>query len=223
MMNWLWVILKGIGFGITLSFLIGPAFFTLIQTSLKKGFPYGMAMAVGIALSDSIYIAICYLGVSRWAENEYFNTWFGLIGGFIMLIFGFLSIFKRVENLVTNAERKEINKITGRRGLLSQMLKGFLLNIVNPFLLVFWLGVVGPIANDASFTKEQVLVCLGMIVFSVFCMDTLKSHLAGRLSNIITPRVMQVVNRVVGLALIVYSFRLLHVVYVHREIFYQYF
>ena len=50
------VVLNGIIFGFLLSFLLGPAFFVLIETSIKKGFKSAVFLDLGILLSDAIYL-----------------------------------------------------------------------------------------------------------------------------------------------------------------------
>ena len=55
-------ILNGVISGLVLACLIGPVFFTLLQTSIERGFWSGFFVAIGVSLSDAIYIALCYLG-----------------------------------------------------------------------------------------------------------------------------------------------------------------
>ena len=50
------LILNGVFFGIFISFLVGPAFFILIETSIKKGFKSAVFLDVGILLSDALYL-----------------------------------------------------------------------------------------------------------------------------------------------------------------------
>ena len=43
---------QGVTLGITLAFLMGPALFVLLQTSLNRGLKAGLFIALGIFLSD---------------------------------------------------------------------------------------------------------------------------------------------------------------------------
>ena len=56
------IVFNGFKLGIVLSFLIGPVFFTIIQTSIERGFRNGVFVAMGVSLSDILYVAICYCG-----------------------------------------------------------------------------------------------------------------------------------------------------------------
>jgi threonine/homoserine/homoserine lactone efflux protein len=48
------IVINGIVSGIVLAFLIGPVFFTIIQTSIERGFTSGVLVAVGVSFSDAV-------------------------------------------------------------------------------------------------------------------------------------------------------------------------
>ncbi len=197
---------NGFLFGLLLSVLIGPVFFALIQNSIEKGFKAGIFMAVGIALSDSFYIFITYFGISRFTENPSFNMWLGGIGGLIMLGFGLVYIFKPVP--VKGA--KQAHEESGQ--WFQQIVKGFFLNGVNPFVLFFWIGIMTKISIDFQFSQNQTMVFFVTLIATVLTTDVLKSYFAMKLSEIVTPRFMKIMNRVVGVALILFSLRLFNFV-----------
>ena len=62
-------IVKGVGFGVTLSFVAGPAMFALIQTSLTNGFKAGVHLALGISLSDIFMVFLTLFGISSLMDN----------------------------------------------------------------------------------------------------------------------------------------------------------
>ena len=53
-------ILSGIPWGIFLSFMIGPVFFILIETSIIKGFRAAIVFDFGVVLADIIFLIIAY-------------------------------------------------------------------------------------------------------------------------------------------------------------------
>ncbi|BDD03479.1 LysE family translocator [Aureibacter tunicatorum] len=212
MWDWIIILIKGIGFGIVLAFLIGPAFFSLIQTSIRNGFTSGVFMAMGISFSDIFYIFISYLGITQLAESSFFKTWFGILGGVVMLAFGAFSLMKRAELMLPARERSEINRL-GKKGLLGSFLKGALMNGLNPFLFVFWVGVVGAVANENHHSNSQTLLFFVGTMVTAFSLDLTKAYLSGKLMSIITPRFMSIVNKVVGSALVLFSFRMFYGAY----------
>ena len=59
------LILNGILFGIFLSLLFGPAFFILIETSIKKGFKAAVFLDIGILLSELYILLLLYLSLKK--------------------------------------------------------------------------------------------------------------------------------------------------------------
>ena len=54
-------ILAGIPWGIFLSFMIGPVFFVLLETSIIKGFRAALVFDLGVVLGDIFFICVAYL------------------------------------------------------------------------------------------------------------------------------------------------------------------
>ncbi|MBO3700839.1 LysE family translocator [Roseivirga sp. E12] len=200
------IIINGFLFGLLLCVLIGPVFFALIQNAIEKGFFSGFFMAVGIALSDTIYIFITYLGISQLTDNPSFNMWLGGIGGTIMLVFGIFYMFKPIPTKGLKQLHAEETK------WFQQIVKGFVLNGINPFVLIFWIGIVSKITVDFEYTTNEAITFFIVLIATVFSVDVLKSYFAVKLSEIVTPRFMKIMNRVVGVALVLFSLRLFNFV-----------
>lgn len=199
-------IANGFLFGLLLCVLIGPVFFALIQNSIEKGFWSGVFMAIGVALSDFFYILITYFGISQLVDSESFKMWLGGVGGLIMLGFGIIYFLKPVPK--TGLRQME----EGKTNRFRQVLKGFFLNGINPFVLFFWISIVSKISIDFEYSNNQALGFFVALVMTVFIVDVLKSHFATKLREIVTARFMKIMNRIVGLALILFALRLLNFV-----------
>lgn len=195
---------NGILLGLLLAVLVGPAFFALIQTSIGKGFVSALFMAFGIALSDALYIVITYLGISRIINNEAIHLWLGLGGGGILMAFGVFSIIKPIPDLT--AKRVIPLKKTG---LLKQSIKGFLLNGINPSVLLFWIGIVSMATVTYKYSSYEVLAFFIAIIATVLLTDILKAFVAHRLRALLTIRFMKIMNVIVGGGLILFGLRLL--------------
>ena len=64
------ILFNGLKLGIVLALLIGPVFFTIIQTSIERGFINGVLVSLGVSLSDTMYVAICYFGLVQFINDE---------------------------------------------------------------------------------------------------------------------------------------------------------
>ncbi len=195
---------NGLMFGLFLTILIGPVFFALIQTSIDKGFRSGAGMAVGIAISDTLYIIIASFSVAAIANSKSFQMWLGLLGGTIMVIFGCASLFKTVKEPSGDAEIRKADS------LFSQILKGFLLNGINPFVLLFWIGVATMVTLEYRYTTDLQLVFFTAIICTVLTLDIVKAFTANKLRRLLSPRFLTWMNRIVGVVLILSSFRLFY-------------
>ena len=195
---------KGLLFGLLLSFLLGPVFFALLQTSIEKGFKAGLFMALGVAISDSLYMFITYAGVSFFSENDQIKIILGFTGSVIMILFGLFTFLKPVPT----RGRKQPHFTTNN--YFRKIVKGFLLNAINPFILIFWLGVAGMITIELHYSFDQAFLFYVGVVGMVLSMDITKAFLATKIRDLITPRFMKVINRSVGIALILFGFRLLY-------------
>ena len=88
--------LKGVMIGFPCVFMLGPALFAILQTSMDKGFYSGMQMAIGIALSDILIMVLCFMGASAFAQNTTFQIAIGIGGSLFMVFYGLYLFFKKV-------------------------------------------------------------------------------------------------------------------------------
>lgn len=195
---------NGVVLGLLLAALIGPVFFALIQTSIKKGLLPGLFMAIGISLSDACYIIITYLGISQILNNDALYLWMGLIGGAIMIGFGLFSIFKPVQDF------SGVQTVhTGKTAFAKEAIKGFLLNGVNPSVLLFWIGIVSLATVKYQYSNVEAILFFASIVTTVLLTDIIKVFVAHKLKFLLNPQNMKMLNSIVGIALVIFGLRLL--------------
>ena len=200
------VIFNGVISGIVLAFLIGPVFFTILQTSIERGFSSGALVAVGVSLSDAFYIAISYLGVYQLFDQGGFNEYLGYFGGIVLLIFGAYYVFIKSRKLA----QASAEKIRARNPW-KLVAKGFIINGLSPMVLIFWLGTVGIATTKFGYaTPHKAIPYFASIVSTVFVTDVLKAKLADRLRRLLTPDFIRRLNLVLGFVLLVFGIRLIY-------------
>ncbi|MDQ3072955.1 MAG: LysE family translocator [Bacteroidota bacterium] len=189
-------IFGGLVAGLLLAIMSGPVFFALLQTGIEKGYLNGVFFALGVVISDSMYFLLAYLGISSLSSiyDDTIREVMGIIGGIFLLIFGFHLARKR-PRIIRYANRSDKNS------LLRSMGGAFLLNALNPFVLLYWISVVGAISSEYDFVANKIFAFFIACMAVVFSTDVLKAYLAYRLKNIITPRFMLWLNRIAGLIL----------------------
>lgn len=195
---------KGVIGGLVLAMLLGPVFFALIRTSLDKGFVSGAYLAVGVALSDACVAMVIYSGVSQFSGSNDFRFVLGAAGGVLMMIFGVIPFIKPVQ-------KSDIKAVLPKgKGYFRKFMQGIFLNILNPFVYFFWIGIIGSVGLEASNTNIQVFFFILGIVVTVLCTDLLKVFVANRISNFLTPNIINTIDRIAGIGLIGFGFRLLY-------------
>jgi len=194
--------LRGAIVGFSLSILfIGPSLFALIQTSIKNGFRSAAIMAVGISFSDIILVLLAYLGAAQFMDNPKVKLYEGIGGSAVLFIFGIYELFQKHE------EEKEakigiaaVANINRRLPLM--FIKGFFLNLLNPFVLFTWILYVSTVSSRYN-TKEEILSFFAGTLGVILLLDMLKSLAANRLKKILTYKLMRIVHYIMAIALIV--------------------
>jgi threonine/homoserine/homoserine lactone efflux protein len=199
------IVLNGVISGVVLAFLIGPVFFTILQTSIERGFVSGAWVAVGVSLSDALYILISYLGLYQFFENETSRLYLSYVGGGILLVFGLYYLFIKSRKL----QEYHPEHIKSRSPL-RLMAKGFLINGLSPMVLIFWIGTVGLATTEFGYVKDwQAATYFSAIVATVFATDLIKAKLADRLRLVMTRNTIRRLNIVLGIVLIFFGARLI--------------
>jgi threonine/homoserine/homoserine lactone efflux protein len=187
---------EGIILGITVSISLGPALLALIQTSIKHGIKTGIFLALGIFTSDLIVVFGAYFGASQIITNPTTHVIFGLFGGVVLIIFGIVSITRKV-NL--NEQVEAINEIKLKRpSIFRYYMKGFILNIANPFLWAFWITSVLAISSSYRGQKVAIVLFFSGTLGTILLTDILKCVLANKIKVANNPHVKLWINRIVG-------------------------
>ena len=93
-------IFDAIVLGLTLAivFGVGPAFITLIQTSIHRGFRSAAWFAFGVCLNDLLIMSLCVLtSIQVVANNDRELFFFSLGAGVILILFGVFTYTRKVK------------------------------------------------------------------------------------------------------------------------------
>jgi threonine/homoserine/homoserine lactone efflux protein len=196
---------NGILSGIVLACLIGPVFFTILQTSIERGFRCGVWVAVGVSLSDAVYILISYLGLIQFLHAKHMRPYLAYGGGVVLLLFGCYYLFIKSRKLIRIGAEPLAEK-----SWWSLLAKGFIINGLSPMVLFFWIATVGVATSQMGYTSHQdALIFFSCIVLTVFVTDIIKAKLAAKLRRLVTARFIQIMNIVLGLAMVIFAIRMM--------------
>ncbi len=200
-------LLKAIPLGISLSFLIGPVFFVLLETSATKGARAAIVLDLGVIFADVVFIGIAFLGSYKLlAQLTHHPALYGL-GGMIMMVYGMITIIRKpkVETLENQTEI-EIPK----NNYLGLFVKGFLLNFINIGVLAFWLAMIVIFSPKLELDSLRIVVFFGGILFGYFLVDLLKIFLAKQFKSKMTPERVVKIRRMIGVVLLIAGIYLIY-------------
>ncbi|HYJ37896.1 MAG TPA: LysE family transporter [Chitinophagaceae bacterium] len=199
-------LVKGLLLGFFLALSVGPVIFTIIKQSLNNGREGGFSFITGVWISDIVLVVVSN-AFSEWVSTalEYKKS-IGYIGSLFLMGVGIFFVFFKRVNLGKGADGKKLR--FRKRDFLKIFVSGFLLNTLNPSVLLFWLVNATAFATTHSF-RERVLIFTTCLVVNMIA-DVLKVLLAGKIRNKLTVRNLSIINKISGSILIVFAFALLY-------------
>ncbi|MEW5676511.1 LysE family transporter [Flavobacterium enshiense] len=201
-------ILAGIPLGFFLSFMIGPVFFVLIETSITKGFRAAMSFDLGVVIADIFFIAVAYFSSYRLIQSIKDDPALFIFGGIIMFTYGlitFLKLRKAHKNIDPDEEVVEMIK----KDYFSLFIKGFLLNFINIGVLGFWLAIIIAFGPKLDMETSRMVIFFSAVLGAYLFTDIGKVLLAKQLRRKLTPTNIIKVKKVSSVLLIVFGMALM--------------
>lgn len=171
--------------GFILAFMVGPVFFTLIETSINKGFKAGVVFDSGAMFADVVFILIAYFSTEKLLDRVKDDPALLIFGGAVLIAYGVISYIKNkkaIYKIIRAHHKVEVKSNFG-----SLFLKGFFLNFINFGVLAGWIGII-IIANTRTSGEYGVIYFLVTVMLSFIATDLIKITLAKALKNKMTPR-----------------------------------
>lgn len=186
-------LIKGVLYGLILMFSAGPSFFYLIKVGMEMGFRKALGFALGIFISDLILLALIFLGLRPLFELTAFKQAFSLASGVLIAIFGLTMILRK------STANQNVNIEANQRTFGHFTLKGIGVNILNPFTVALWVGILGSVSPTNRYEFSQFI---GGLLGVIFISDATKAFLAKLIGKAMTPRAVFILNKVLGIAFI---------------------
>lgn len=200
------LIIKGVVTGLVLSVMLGPAFFLLLETSIRRGIRSALAFDAGVLFSDIIYIVIAYVffhqveELSKGADNALIRS----IGGGLFILYGLITFFKKIKSMQMGMSSS--NRLNASYYWVL-FIKGLLLNLANPLVVFYWFSVMalGQSGAETQFTGWDMFLFLAVILTTFFSIDVLKIIGAKRLRPFITTGLLKSLNQITGAILMIFG------------------
>ena len=153
--------------GLGVSVPIGPVN-VLIMSYALRSYTKALCLGLGAMSADMLYLALSALGISQLAKTPIVFTCISVFGAAFLLYIA-LGIYRDAKRSVhlQSVERGSHVAVFG---------KGFLLNIFNPYVIMFWLSVSVSIGRERFGLALAGLVCGILSWIALFALAVYKSR-----------------------------------------------
>lgn len=205
------IIQNGIVFGIIISFMLGPAFFILLETSIKKGFKAAVFLDLGILLSDAIYLLAAFFVAEKiniWLTT---NSFVKYIAGSVFITLGITFIYKNLLQIKkTNVAARDVKEIEAVKINIiiypfQLIIKGLGLNAINPGVLIFWIAASTYATKELNLGDLQLISFFGITLLTMFMVDILKIYFSSRLKEKLNNKVLSIIGMLIGCLMVFFG------------------
>lgn len=205
----------GILLGFFLSFMIGPVFFILIETSITKGFKAALTFDAGVIIADICFILIAYFSSFQLINRIKDDPALFLFGGMIMITYGVIS-FIRLQKL--KKAEIHIEAHSYKNNYFSLFAKGFLLNFINVGVLGFWLTIIITIGPQLEMNHGKMINFFAFVIGAYLLTDIFKMLLAKQLQSKLTPKNILKVKKISCVLLVIFGLVIMSKSFIKSEI-----
>ena len=197
------IIVKGVIIGIVASAPMGPVGVLCVQRTLNKGRIYGIVTGTGAALSDILYALVTGYGLSFLYDiisNPGTLYWMQLVGAIVMFLFG-------IHTFRTNPVQNTRNVSRNKSNLVQNGITGFFLTLSNPLIVLLFMALFTPfnfMLPDMPFFNQfigYISIFGGAMLWWLFI-----TYVVNKLRSRFDVRGVWIINRVIGVAVMIGSF-----------------
>lgn len=201
-------LLIGVAAGALTGVPIGPVNVAVIDAAYRHTMRRAIAVALGGALADGIYVAVGVLGVSPFLRKyPSIPPILYAISGVILLGYGFLTARSQPVAPAAPVEEPASRDSSVLRANRKEMWQGFsvgmALIILNPAAVVTWVFIIGGIIPEPQTIAEGIACSIGVMLGS-FGWFALVAYLTQKGKNVLGDKAAWI-PRLVGVALMVYA------------------
>jgi L-lysine exporter family protein LysE/ArgO len=190
------IILQGLITGIILTLSFGAGFFALVQTSILRGYKKGLLIALGAILSDTLFIGISVFATSFVSEElPKFASTIKAVALVAFLFLGIRTILKS-SKLIRSSDQ-------GGRPNYFYVSKGFILNIVNPLVLITWLGITLYLESTLQYGVKELAVFFAMVLIGTFGSQSAVCIFSHKIKAYLSDQFIHRMNIVIGVLFII--------------------
>jgi threonine/homoserine/homoserine lactone efflux protein len=199
-------LLKGLALGLILALSVGPVIFTIIKQSLNNGREGGLSFIAGVWMSDILLVVLSNAFSEIVSMALEYKKFIGYVGSSFLIAMGIFFVFFKKASLRKDAEGNALK--FSKRDFAKIFSSGFLINTLNPSVLLFWLVNATAFAISHTF-QQRVVIFLVCILLNMIA-DVAKVLMAGKIRSKLTLHNLSIINKISGTILIGFGVALLY-------------
>lgn len=205
-------VLKGLALGFILALSVGPIIFTIIKQSLNNGHVGGFSFVAGVWVSDILLVVLSNTLTSLVSQALEHTRVIAFGGSSFLIAMGIYFVFFKRVAMSKDPSGSEAS--FRKRDMARVFASGFLINTLNPGVILFWLGNATVLAPTHSLRERTVIFSVCLLINMTA--DVGKVMMAGKLRSKLTLKTLTIINRISGTILIGFGIALLWGVFSHK-------
>lgn len=189
---------KGFLLGFIIVFSFGPSFFAIVDAGISKGFLAAFCIAIGTIISDTTFVSVSIFGLTKFLSNPTFKYYLGIGGGFMLIVFGLFGLFKK-------PKIRHVEMNISKLDYLGFLAKGFFMNLLNPFVFIFWFTAVSVVSTEDNYSLHEQLWFFAGTLLCIFSGDTLKAFISHKIYHLLSLQWMKRINVVAACVMIFFG------------------
>ncbi|MEB2817127.1 LysE family transporter [Campylobacter upsaliensis] len=190
-------LLDGILLGIGVAVPFGPVNLLTLSYALVS-FRSAFFVGFGALMGDVFYLTLLNFGLLHFLNQTFFLKILAIFGFCFFTYIAFLTFRKKPENL-------EIQKSKIDKSYAKSFLKGLLLNLLNPYVIGFWLSF----ASLSASNQYPIALTLGLVSF-IFIWILALPFFVGKFSHLFKAKVIYYINVFSALIIEYFALNLLY-------------
>ena len=144
------------GIALSLFFSFGPAFFSQLRTSIQYGYRKSYPFAFGVSAGDVLIVFLMLTVLKNVNLYEMLhNVWVASVSGVVLVIMGIYFMKKEVTSLENEEKHIKFKSKDGDPRRRTIFMQGFVINIVNPLIWIYWVSVVALLTGELNLSVVE--------------------------------------------------------------------
>jgi threonine/homoserine/homoserine lactone efflux protein len=199
-------VIKGFGLGMILAISVGPVIFTILKQSLNNGQKGGFSFVAGVWFSDILLVLISNMFSNLVMSALEFKSTIAYVGAVFVISMGIYYLF--FKKVYIGEDKNVVVVQFGKKAFTKAFMSGFLINTLNPGVMLFWL--INATAFAASNTTSERIIIFSVCLAVNILADILKVVLAAKVRHSLTPHNISIINKISGTILIGFGIAIIY-------------